>query len=268
MLRKYTQIHWGKTLLMLLPPLLRKKKQAVWLKALTKPLESLYDDTLYKMQHNGQVMYLEKVLNELFNPGVAYKYSASITDKMELGYIVIEDAHRPRLQYLYTHKEIIEKRGESIDVTNNGESLEYQLKSRNFLYLSGASDFNSTEFFSFRILIPSYLLISTQKCQTVLACLQGKLDKGIIGKKEVAEQAQELNDLLVIADKEKSHSTHPDAVEIVTSKFHKVLGYYKLAGKSYETRKYDFSEKRELNSLRKSQQENKFLKRYMYIDNE
>ncbi len=268
MLRKYTQIHWGKALLMLLPPLLRKQKQVVWLKVLTKPLKSLYEDTLYKMQHNGQVMYLEKVLNELFNPGVVYKYSASITDKMRLGYIVIEDAHRPRVQYLYTHKEIKEKRGEPIYVTNNGEFLKYQLESRNFLYLSGASDFNSTEFFSFRILIPSYLLVSNKDCQAVLSCLQDKLQTGVIGEKERAEQVQELNDLLVTVNEDKFHKGHPDTVKIATPKFHKVLSYYKLAGKSYETRRYNYSEKTQLTRVRKNQEENKFLKRYMYIDNQ
>ncbi len=266
MLRKYTQIHWGKTLLMLLPPLLRKQRQAVWLKVLTKPLNSLYDETLYKMQHNGQVMYLEKVLNELFNPGVAYKYSASIKNKIELGYIVIEDAHRPKVQYLYTHKEIQEKRGESINVANNGETLTSDLQSRSFLYLSGASDFNSTEFFSFRVLIPSYLLVSNTKCQEVLACLKSKLDTGLIGEKERSEQVQELNDLLIIADL-NANNNHPDAINIVTSKFHKVINYFKLAGKSYETRKYDYSEENQLKGLQKIQEENTFKKKYMYIDN-
>ncbi|CAL2094731.1 hypothetical protein [Tenacibaculum sp. 190524A05c] len=264
MLKKYTQIDWGKALLMLIPPLLRKPKQAAWIKTLAKPLSSLYDDTLYKMQHNGQVMYLEKVLNDLFNPCVKYAYSDSIKTKMDLGYIVIEDAYRPRVQYLYTHDEIYIKGNDPIVVANNGESLDGQTSNRNFLYLSGASDFSSTEFYNFRILIPSHLLISYEKYQDVLLCLQNELQNENITQRQQVEQVQELNDFLVISDKPLTN--HPDSIKIVTPKFHKVVNFYKLAGKSYETRKYDVSiDKVPLETIRSNKERSPQLKNYMYI---
>lgn len=265
MQKKYTKIDWGKTLLMLLPPLLRKPKQVTWLKVLLKPLDNLYDDTLYKMQHNGQVMYLEKVLNDIFNPGARYFYSDSINTKMAKGLIVIEDAHRPRVQYLYTNEEIYQEGYDPIVVANNGEALENEVRYRNFLYLSGASDFDSVEFFNFRVLIPSNLLVSFEKYQEVLLCLQAGLDSDKITEEEQVVQVQELNDMLIIA-KNEAVSDHPDSIKIVSPKFHKVLNYYKLAGKSYETRKYSFdNEQTSLQAVRKGKERNQELKKYMYI---
>lgn len=265
MQKKYTEIHWGKALLMLLPPLLRKQKQIAWLKTLVKPLDNLYEDTLYKMQHNGQVMYLEKILNDLFNPGVNYVYDASITNKMNRGLIVVEDAHRPKVQYLFTNHEIYNEGEDAIIVVNNGEELEFQVRYRNFLYLSGASDFKSVEFFNFRVLIPSHLLITYDKYKEVLACIQGELEAKNITKEEQVLQVQELSDMLIIS-KEKELNKHPDFIKISSPKFHKVLGYYKLAGKSYETRKYTVKrEHTSLGSIRKGKENNQQLKRYKYI---
>lgn len=264
MFKKYTETHWGKTLLMLLPPLLRKKKQAVWLQVLSTPLQSLYKDTLYKMQHNGQVVYLEKVLNELFNPGVKYTYSTSIEDKIEKGYIFIEDAFRPRAQYLYTHNEIENNGDEAIIVTRNGEVLKDETRYKNFLYLSGASDFDSTEFFNFRIYIPGNLIVSYEKYKEVLSCLNGKLESGMITIKEQSEQIQELAEML-IGKKDSSFSKHPDAIKITSAKFHKVVNYYKLAGKSYETHTYKYSKKTTLDTVRKDKEEKQSLKKYMYV---
>lgn len=264
MLKKYTEIHWGKTLLMLMPPLLRKQKQAIWLQVLSTPLQNLYRDTLYKMQHNGQVMYLEKVLNDLFNPGVKYVYSSSINDKINKGYIFIEDAFRPSAQYLYTHNEIVNNGDEPIIVANNGEILKDETRYKNFLYLSGASDFDSTEFFNFRIYIPSNLIVSYEKYKQVLLCLNKKLSDKEITVKEQSEQMQELAAML-IGKKDSSFSKHPDAIKITSPKFHKVVNYYKLAGKSYETHTYKHFKTQSLNTVRKDKEEKSFLKKHMYV---
>lgn len=48
------------------PTRLRKVKTLSWLKALIKPLQNISDRTLYQMQHDSRVIYLEKVLNEYF----------------------------------------------------------------------------------------------------------------------------------------------------------------------------------------------------------
>lgn len=52
-------------LVSLLLPLKNRRVQMVsWLNAVLVPLARLKDDILYKMQHDGRVIYLEKVLNE------------------------------------------------------------------------------------------------------------------------------------------------------------------------------------------------------------
>lgn len=67
-------IDWAKLRQFLLPSFLRKLVQLAWQKAVLKPLEWLHDkkqdwreSMRYKMNHNGQVIYLEKMLNEHFN---------------------------------------------------------------------------------------------------------------------------------------------------------------------------------------------------------
>ncbi len=50
-----------------LPTIKRGKKTLALFKAFAAPLQKIADETLYKMQHNGQVIYLEKVLNEWFS---------------------------------------------------------------------------------------------------------------------------------------------------------------------------------------------------------
>lgn len=51
---------------LLLPSFLRKSRIIAILQSAVKPVDTLYQDTLYKMQHNSQVIYLEKMLNEYF----------------------------------------------------------------------------------------------------------------------------------------------------------------------------------------------------------
>lgn len=59
----------------LLPTFLRKPLIKGLIKALTAPIASIYydwvlmrEDHLYKLQHNGQVCYLRKSLNDKFDP--------------------------------------------------------------------------------------------------------------------------------------------------------------------------------------------------------
>ena len=59
---------------LLLPTFMRKPKTRAYLLALVRPLDTLYTllmtyrrDTLYKLQHNGQVVLLQKVLNDRFD---------------------------------------------------------------------------------------------------------------------------------------------------------------------------------------------------------
>ena len=60
----WAKIDFKRLVQLLLPTFLRKPQQTAFLNATIAPLETLYSETMYKMQHNGQVIYLEKVLNE------------------------------------------------------------------------------------------------------------------------------------------------------------------------------------------------------------
>jgi len=75
---------------------LRQVKQIKWIYSLLAPLLSLYDDILYKMQHDGRVIYLEKVLNEKNNV-VGYDPNNHENTKQ----IRITDNYVPKAQWLY-----------------------------------------------------------------------------------------------------------------------------------------------------------------------
>lgn len=67
-------VDFDKLVTMLLPTFKRKSKIIKFLKSLTKPIIELQQiftrfrlDTLYKINHNGQVVYLQKVLNDRFD---------------------------------------------------------------------------------------------------------------------------------------------------------------------------------------------------------
>ncbi len=83
---------------LLTPTFMRKPKVRAYLMGLVRPLDSLYSlfmifrrDTLYKLQHTGQVVYLQKVLNDRFD----------ITDRR----IYIDDGIVNEPTYVYTHAE-------------------------------------------------------------------------------------------------------------------------------------------------------------------
>jgi len=50
-----------------LPTFLRSADVLAFMNSISNPLKELYAETLYKMQHTGQVIYLEKMLNEYYN---------------------------------------------------------------------------------------------------------------------------------------------------------------------------------------------------------
>mgnify|MGYP006182056483 FL=1 len=56
----------NKLIQLLLPTFLRKNKLIAILESVATPIDTLYQDTLYKMQHDCRVIYLEKVLNQQF----------------------------------------------------------------------------------------------------------------------------------------------------------------------------------------------------------
>jgi len=52
---------------MFLPTFLRNNEVKAFVNSISNPVKELYTTTLYKMQHNGQVIYLEKMLNEYYS---------------------------------------------------------------------------------------------------------------------------------------------------------------------------------------------------------
>ncbi|TWP31221.1 hypothetical protein ETU08_01710 [Apibacter muscae] len=85
-----------------MPPGLRNNFSISYLISLLKPLETtlynwqkLRNNSLYKLQHTGQVCYLRKVLNDRFDP---------IQRR-----IIITGSQRYKSQYIYTEAEKKEK---------------------------------------------------------------------------------------------------------------------------------------------------------------
>ncbi len=77
---------------------LRKTKVVTWIKVLITPIKSLHFEfnkkrlqDIYKLEHNGQVCYLRKALNDSFDN--------------DLRRIEIVDGNRFKAQYIYTDPE-------------------------------------------------------------------------------------------------------------------------------------------------------------------
>jgi hypothetical protein len=71
-----------------------------FLKALVTPLDKIYKDTLYKMQHDGITISLEKLLNEHFAV-VGYDHQNHDATKT----VYIEDVPQPEKLYIYQDEE-------------------------------------------------------------------------------------------------------------------------------------------------------------------
>lgn len=84
----------------LLPSFFRKTRVYILFDAMVKPLQTLADRTLYQMQHDSRVIYLEKVLNEYFNV-VTYNPNSHVATRQ----IYIIEAARPPKNYVYKNAE-------------------------------------------------------------------------------------------------------------------------------------------------------------------
>lgn len=220
-MNKYTVLKWEKLLLWLIPPILRKKTHVEWLDVLLTPLHSLYEDILYKMQHTGQVIYLEKVLNEAFNISKIYNPNLSIEQKRQEGLIYIDESIKPSLQYLYLHKEYYNPdkvlpdgkkvQGDiRIPLFEIFRNYEYNNKDHKPIYLAHREDYTKISYANFRVFIPAALVAN-----------------GTITAETNAD----------------SLTSQTEAINIVSSEYHNLLNFYKLAGKSYES--YCYSVKKQ-----------------------
>lgn len=205
-MNKYTVLKWEKLLLWLIPPILRKKTHATWLNVLLSPLKSLYDKTLYKMQHTGQVIYLEKVLNETFNVTKNYDPNLSIGEKQLQGLIYLDESIKPSLQYVYLHKEYYEPDGTlMIPQLKIYNDCDYKNQNKKPVYLAHRKDYTTIAYANFRVFIPKSLF---------------------------------LNGTFTITDKNPEEIEPNSTVSIANVEYHNLLNFYKLAGKSYESYSY------------------------------
>ncbi len=93
-------VNYNVLIQLLSPTFLRKKRMAAFLISVIKPLDTLYESTLYKMQHTCQVISLEKMLNEHF---AVSGYDAKNHENTKV--ITITDEYFPHENYIYTQGE-------------------------------------------------------------------------------------------------------------------------------------------------------------------
>jgi hypothetical protein len=204
-MNKYTVLKWEKLLLWLIPPILRKKTHFDWLDVLLTPLHTIYEEVLYKMQHTGQVIYLEKVLNETYNPTKNYNPNLSTEQKRSEELIYIDESVKPTLQYVYLHKEYYEPNGTlMIPQLKVFTHEEYKNRNNKPVYLAHREDYTTIAYANFRVFIPESLIAN----QTI------------------------------IVEPRKDGSVQTEAIKVANIEYHNLLNFYKLAGKSYESYAY------------------------------
>lgn len=84
----------------ILPSFFRKTKVYAFFNALLRPLQTLSDKTLYQMQHDSRLIYLEKMLNEFLQVPLYDPLRHEATRKV---YII--DSYRPMKQYIFKNAE-------------------------------------------------------------------------------------------------------------------------------------------------------------------
>jgi hypothetical protein len=122
----WIEIDFNKTFSELSPTFFRGENFESFSKSFGSPLQTLADSTLYFMQHDSRVIYLEKVLNELLEvPGydsmnhlATRKVFISDAPAKERDYLFLND--EPEVMWLYAEGEVIvEDDQEYLDVTPN-----------------------------------------------------------------------------------------------------------------------------------------------------
>lgn len=122
----WIEIDFSKTFLELSPTFFRGENFESFNKAYAKGLQSLSDSTLYFMQHDSRVIYLEKALNEFLEvPGydpmnhlLTRKVYITDAPAKERDYLFLNN--EPEVIWLYAEGETIpEEDQEYLDVTPN-----------------------------------------------------------------------------------------------------------------------------------------------------
>lgn len=82
------------------PTFFRGERFEAFYSAFAKPLQTLADNTLYQMQHDSRVIYLEKLLNEYLGIST-YNPNSHIATRQ----VYIEDAPQALKNYIYQTEE-------------------------------------------------------------------------------------------------------------------------------------------------------------------
>lgn len=93
-------LNFFKLIKLLLPTFLRKNRIVLLLTCCIVPLDRVYNETLYKMQHDGRTIYLEKMLNEWFEIVGYNPTNHELTKK-----IIINDLPEKKRLYIYQDNE-------------------------------------------------------------------------------------------------------------------------------------------------------------------
>jgi hypothetical protein len=148
----WAQINFYRLVELLLPTFLRRGNLLDFLKSVATPLQELYEDTLYKMQHNCSVIYLEKVLNNYYN---CLGYNDQLHESTKI--IFIDDVVKAPNKYLYLKSEIDAGTGSYLYLENPEVPRAYQ-------YLKSQNDFE----FDFIVHIPNTITIDEVKLRVLI----------------------------------------------------------------------------------------------------
>ncbi len=143
--KKYYQIDFDKLVLLLLPTFLRKSKLVAFAGVLIAPIKEMYNEfseqqkkDWYRLNHNGQVFSLRKVLNDAFDN--------------ELRRIKIMDADEYERLYIYTPIE-----NQPLYLNSEGEETKYIYTSAEY-----------TNQFDFVVVVPLDLEYNTYKMRALI----------------------------------------------------------------------------------------------------
>ncbi|WHT39963.1 hypothetical protein QNH98_04715 [Myroides sp. mNGS23_01] len=124
-------IDFKKLILLMLPISLRKVGLIAWLEAMIEPIRQIqYDfvqkrqETLYNLQHNGQVCFLRKILNDIFD---IERRRIKIIDGNQYDRFYIYTKGEQKTKYLgvfYLHQRL-DYRGTSDFIIQVPSSLQY-----------------------------------------------------------------------------------------------------------------------------------------------
>lgn len=107
------KVDYKKLAILMLPTFLRKPILVAYLQSLLVPIDSLYyqwsvyrNDNIYKMDHNGQICYLRKALNDKFDPSLRRIWIGN-GNRYERQYLYTTPENRPKyLGTMYLHQNL------------------------------------------------------------------------------------------------------------------------------------------------------------------